>query len=639
MRTEIKRNDNKIIITEIITFLLLFIFQIALNIFEVVPRSLPDEIGAMAAAVKLSGNDWSYVLAQSGKYYGFGTAVFMFPVFMLFKNPLVIYQIILGWGAFLRTVPVLFCFDIAKRIKIQNRLTVILISVISVIGTPTRSTNIDNEPMLILLAWAIFYLLILLQDAGKKRRTVYSGVLGLVLAYSLTVHTRAYLLILGTAIAVILYLIIYRKSLINYLSFVPVCGFGSAIAFILQNIVKQKVYTCAEYTEVVLDNTLSSASGGIAQTLSDTLFTGEGIRAFITVICSNLWIIFVFYAGIIVITVARIISWVIKRIIPKAFINPDNESDKGSTDVLMISAMFAITVFLVSLAALGIVWLGSAIEVWDYRKEMARGFFYLRYVGNTFGPVLFTGCIYLYFSKIKGRYFAIPVVSLILIVKYMISSVISVAISNGHLHGDWFGYFSPLAFSDSRWNGNNQNILYYVIATAVSVALFGLIFSLNRKGKKNFALTVLAVLLVYEYAFSAITWDGSFSHSKNYYGIVNETVRLVNNTSFFEDTERVYYIDDVYGRQFVVQFVLFDKQLISDAPSKINDDTVILISDLNNLNKYRSVLPDQLYCIKLDEDEYVLTANPGRKEKLISYGYTETDLFDDSEKTDNGGEM
>ena len=66
IKHEKKFNDNyKWYIAEIGTFIAVLIFQIILNVNEIVPRSLPDEIGALSVAAKLCGYDWSYVLSQA----------------------------------------------------------------------------------------------------------------------------------------------------------------------------------------------------------------------------------------------------------------------------------------------------------------------------------------------------------------------------------------------------------------------------------------------------------------------------------------------------------------------------------------------------------------------------------------------
>ena len=56
IKHEKKFNDNyKWYIAEIGTFIAVLIFQIILNVNEIVPRSLPDEIGALSVAAKLCG--------------------------------------------------------------------------------------------------------------------------------------------------------------------------------------------------------------------------------------------------------------------------------------------------------------------------------------------------------------------------------------------------------------------------------------------------------------------------------------------------------------------------------------------------------------------------------------------------------
>jgi hypothetical protein len=600
------------------TFLLILFFQIILNSNEIVPRSLPDEIGAMATAAKIAGHDWSYVLSQANMYYGFGTTLLMFPVFVFIKNPLIIYQILLGWGALIRTLPIIICFKILDRVNIKNNFISLLISIIAIIGAPTRATNIDNEPMLILGGWCLFYLLIILQDNMSWRcRCKYSIVLAITLTFSLTVHTRAYIYILAIVMVVVFYQVVYRKSLINYWAFGTLLIAGMLITSLCKNWVQKNIYTSEIYAGGALKNTWASTSGTVINTVNNILFTEEGVRSFFVLIMSNLWIVFVYYAGIVIIISVIVISSFIKNYI---LMKKDNRNI-SDLNFMIFPTFFAIIVFGVSLGGLAITWINAPIAVWNDNKEITRGFFYLRYIGNTFGPILFTGCIYLYKRELNRKYIIGTIIVASMIEKYILCSVILVANSNGKTRGDWFGYFAPLSGTNLKWSEARQNAFYYCVATFIAIIILAIVYALNRCKKMNIGIGILAILLLYEYGYSVINWDGPFSHSNNYYGVINEIHEVHLNTDFFDDVDIVYYVDDVWGRQFVVQFELFDKQIISDLPTENKKNMIVLLSDIDNLNKYGFTEWNDYYCVKLDDNEYIITNNYEKKEKLCSMGY------------------
>ncbi len=609
-------------IYQIITFVAVLLFQIVLNINEIVPRSLPDEIGAMAVAARMAGCDWSYVLSQANMYYGFGTVIFMFPVFVFIKNPFVIYQVLLGWGALIRTLPLIICFKIIDRTNIKNSFTVSLISVIAIMGAPTRATNIDNEPMLILLGWCLFYLLIVLQDnLNQRQRCNYSLLLATILAFSLTVHTRAYIYILAVIIVVISYHIIYKKTLINYWAFGTLIITGMLIVSLCKRWVQENVYTSEVYVGGVLKNTWQSTSGTVVDIIKNTLFTGEGMHSFLVLLMSNFWITFVYYAGIVVITSVIVLI---------AFVECFFKKEKRNTsdlNFMILPTIFAVIVFCVSLGGLAVTWINDPIAVWNNNREMTRGFFYLRYIGNTFGPILFTGCIYLYKRELNVKYLIGIILVASLIEKYVLYSVVLVANSNGKMSGDWFGYFAPLSGTHLKWSEAGQDVFYYCVATFVAILILGIVYAMNKYKRINIGFCILAILLLYEYGYSVVNWDAPFSHSDNYYGAVNKVHELKQNTDFFDDIDDIYYVDDVWGRQFVVQFTLFDKRVISDMPKENIENMIVLLSDIQNVDKYGLEKWDGCYCVKLEDNEYIITNNHSKKEKLCSMGYLEIDCF------------
>ena len=164
-----KKRKNYIIACTF-TFLICFIIQVALNGFSIICRSLPDELGAMYLASFLAGNRWQYVMTHPANYYGSFLTPFLYPFFILIKDPIILYQCLLGVGAFLRTIPVVLCFYmLVNYYHIKNTKLVVLISAASCFFTATRATNIDNEPGLILCCWLIVFLIISLQMSPKKR--------------------------------------------------------------------------------------------------------------------------------------------------------------------------------------------------------------------------------------------------------------------------------------------------------------------------------------------------------------------------------------------------------------------------------------------------------------------------------------
>lgn len=606
----------------IITFLIVFFFQVILNRNEIVPRSLPDEVGSMATAANLAGYDWSYVLSQSNMYYGFGTTLFAFSIFRIFKDPLIIYQAFLAWGALLRTIPVFFCFDILHKCEFEDDWLASLISAIAVIGAPTRATNIDNEPMLVLLGWCIFYCFFLLQRSrGKKTKILYSIVLALILAFSITVHTRGYIYIIISLFLCAVYLIFKRKAIVRFEFFLVVLGIGIMTALWSVKCVQASVYTNAMFDNTNLSNTLSSVSSQVTNTIVDTFLSRDGIYSFLVIITSNLWISFVFSCGIVIYSIFKTL------LSSGSLFHKTNEANGNADDCLLIPSLFAVGVFIASLMGLGITWIWGPLNVWRNNMELDRGFFYLRYYGNTFGPIIFMGCYYLLKKKEDKKTIVFLSLSTIVAAKVVISSVISFTTLNGKMNGDWFGYFAPFSLVNNRWGESKQDTFYFMSATIISVLLFVLILSLSRmKSKKIFDISFMAVLLLaisFEYAFSVINWDKPYSHSDKYYESVDEIYNISKKTDIFSDVTSVYYLNDTWGKQFIVQLVLYDKMLISDEIDSVKDNLVIISSTKDKLDDMYRKYGDEFHYFELDDNEFIITNETDKRNKISSLGYAE----------------
>ena len=103
-----KKLSNESRVMALLAFTMVFVFQIILNLNIPTMRSIPDEIGSMAYAAKITGHNWNYVLTHPSLYYGSGTFLLQLPFFVLVKNPLILYQCLLGVAAFLHAVPAYF---------------------------------------------------------------------------------------------------------------------------------------------------------------------------------------------------------------------------------------------------------------------------------------------------------------------------------------------------------------------------------------------------------------------------------------------------------------------------------------------------------------------------------------------------
>ncbi|MDD3220919.1 MAG: hypothetical protein PHG07_00855 [Lachnospiraceae bacterium] len=624
--------DKKNIVTAISTFFLCLFIQLFLNQFVIICRSLPDEMGAMYLASALAGNDWMYVMTHPAYYYGSLTFPLLYPFFMLVKNPLILYQCLLGVGTVLRTIPILICFYIMiKYFHVKNLGIVSLVSIVSCFIAPTRATNIDNEPVLILCCWIIVLLLVLLQEDSKRKSRpsrIKSCLLPLILAMSFLAHTRALLYTAAVILVLIIFHFLTKQKLVDYKYF-----FGSLIVFGIgsQQVVKFLtvfLYPLNDATAAV-NNTTGSLQVQIAEGIGN-LFGKFGIRSFLDLLTGNLVVIFVFSSGIIIYFTwhyfFKLFGALKQRICKKMASDVDDSLFPLSFCILGGGA---------AILGLCVTWLGGAVSHHVTGSELTRGYFYLRYYFNFLGPVIMLSVGHWFgqretavIQKYRKKAFWATVLMMTICTLYAVKSFLITAVSNNpNKASDWFYYFAPLSSSFTSWPNAKQNLSYFLIAIIVSFIIFIIISVVVRKEKYTVAIAVLALVLLYQYTYMVMFWDRPFSYSENYYGAVNSIYDLKeNNPELFEDVDKIYYLNPSYGPQYPVQFVLGDIPVITDYP--VEGENVIMVSSSADVLSIADQNRGIYKCVALDNNEFLFVKGAELQKKFIQKGVELTEIWD-----------
>ena len=91
-----------------------FLILRKITMFEI----FPDETNTLAILAKLTGNFWDLDKA----YYGWGGVIFYYPLFLLIKNPVLLYKSILLVNAILLSfIPCISYKILGKFFSIENR--------------------------------------------------------------------------------------------------------------------------------------------------------------------------------------------------------------------------------------------------------------------------------------------------------------------------------------------------------------------------------------------------------------------------------------------------------------------------------------------------------------------------------------
>ncbi len=613
---------NQSTLIGLFSFISIFVFQIILNTNIPCMRSLPDEIGAVALGAKFAGLDWSYVLVHPAYYYGSASFPFAYLVFKLIHDPMIQYQFLLAVAALVRSVSAFVAVKISMDFYQVSACNAFIYGVICTLITPTRACNIDNEPFLICICWVMLYFfMILCKEENTLKKKWYSFWLAFFLVYAQFAHTRAFLFIVLLLFILVLYYATTNKKVVDVPVFI--ISFGAcywickrAISWCTLNI-----FTDQSNTTEIIPNTVNSLIYNTIENIK-IVFSIEGINGFLDLLFSNLWISGVFGFGIIIyslfVVYKKFFSIVKSKMLHRKILAEDD---------LFYPALFCAAGILATVAALSITWLSTAIAVHIEGIAPSRAHFYLRYYGCYFGILALYFLIHHYdegFYIIK--YIFITIIVIKLSASYCIFSFINPAQLSGHKNIDWFGYFAPFSFSGSSWSDPHHDIGYFFRATVLSIILFLLCYIKKRK-HKLFLIMPLLLAFLYQYIYSTIYWDKEFASGKNYYLSANSIYELKKEfPDCFEGISVMYYMNEKYGAQYIVQFLVSNIKVISAAPgSDIKEALVlsarILTEDDINLQDYKIIM--------LDDNEILYIKGEKLQEIFESAGLKieETELY------------
>lgn len=586
-----------------VCFFVVVIMFAFFNLNVPVMRSLPDELGSMAFAAFLNGEDWSSVLSNPSMFYGSGQFFLLYPIFLIAKNPIIKYQLLLAVGSILKSIPIFIAGKIVRYYKHDISIPYYILIIIStVLFSPIRATNIDNEPMLTLLVWIIVLLIIRLQRNINKE--IDSIVLGIVCGYGYFCHTRGLLYVIAILSVILIFRILTNKELVYLNRFIISVFITLVLAYGVNAYIKAILYTNAS-TEITT-NTVGSLATSVLGNFRK-IFTFVGFQSFLDLLCSNIWVIYIFGLGIISFS-TFIILYKLLAISKKRISGEAAESES-----YVFPGLFCVIGLIASIVGLCIWALNEGIQLHTDNGSLTRFHFYLRYYANYFGPmilVFYTCCLQKTKEKSLCRLSCITAVILnigCILYSFFGPATISIVQNERFVRSDWFYYFAPFSFNFQFWPNAIQGRKYYVISTIVVTALVAIIWYLAKKRKTIYLLFLLNTVFIWEYGYGVIQFDKPFSTSRDYYESVNGfTDYVIENKNAIHD-KRILYINETFGPQYLVQFASGNTPVDwmnhypnEDQCKEIKSEIVLSNQPIDGLDKMKSVER-----IDLDDNEYL----------------------------------
>lgn len=428
-------------------------------------RHLPissDETYTMAGAAYFAGYDWSAYMHMK-KFYNFGYTIWLSPVYRIFSNPVTIYRVMLFANIIVHAVIVVLAYRILRKNLKCSKCFSIAVSFVCTCNALILFFRgyLYNEIPLMLIMWLTALLLLELSEAAGKQRIALSAVLGLVAAYAYLVHSRCLIIYAAMLLLLLLYLLVYRKWLIQPASFAVVFAVGLYCGSRLVEFVQVHLYQ--KGAGVVMKNSVEHVATGTWRYRA--LLSLDGIKDLLCRFLNQAGAMAVETGGILILATAAVIYFMIKNF---------KKLRKGEADRKIFILLFYSAFALWGMAA--------ATALTGASNGKVRFLAYTRYCAPFIGVFLLIGMVLLKgyrktdFSKLALWTIVLTVVAGGILFLYMYPQVADKSIKEGVTS---FFFFIPFAR-----NPLNPRFSKWALGIAVSLmAAFvaGFLFLYRRR--------------------------------------------------------------------------------------------------------------------------------------------------------------
>lgn len=559
--------------------LCLFFAMILIHGSLIFVRKLPfiaDEVYSLSGAAFFAGYDWSNYMSLH-KFYNFGYTMLLSPLYKIFNDPVTIYRGMLFGNALVFTALFFVVYYIARKHLQMKKMTSIAMALVCSHNSILLFFKgfVYNELPLAMITWLCVCLLLELSDSTGKKRVLLSILLGIVSAYAYLIHSRCVIIYGALAVLILLFLVAYKKWLVQPIAFGAAFGISILWESQLVQYVRANLYRAG--SDVVMKNSVTGvvtntgrfaslkASGGIFKVIKQffslsgtlTVETG-GLLTLVTVI-------FLCYL------------WKNSKKIFKG-------EEKRSIFILLVFA---------TVSFWGMI---ACIAVTGATNGYPRFLVYSRYFSPFIGPFLLLGLYLLKnYKEIRFKWMVLWSAVLFAIVAY-IYVFFSFPILDGVNMKDNGSLY--LFFPFARY-GSQSTFSKNVFAIALSLLfLFTAILLFLYRKKQFIALSTVALLFS-----GALVWRVEQRQctpaASRRYEASNATYELLKQHTDFADKDIYCIGSEVYRKAVLVACYDKDIQYSSDNLEPDND-TILISGKVEGIEKYQPP-----YIFQMDNNEWI----------------------------------
>lgn len=583
--------------------LFLFLGMVLAQGWMVFNRKLPfiaDEVYSLSGASFFAGYDWSSYMSLH-KFYNFGYTMLLAPIYKVFSDPITIYRAMLFVNVIVHAVIVLIAYYIAYNKLHCNKVTSIAIAIVSACNSLVLFFGgfLYNELPLAVLTWLVLWLLLEIPEKMGKKRILLSALLGAVAAYGYIVHSRCLILYGTLALLIVIFLLVYKKWVVQPISFGIVFGVCFYFEKQLLQYVQKNLYL--KGIEVVMPNSVEHMVTGT--TRYEALRSLAGIKRLILQFFSLAGAMTVKTGGLI-----TVVSVVCLYFIWKNF----KKIRKGEIN----KKLFILSIF-------------SFISLWGMVLCIAlvgagngkpRFLVYSRYFSPFIGTFLLLGLYLLKtHNELKFKWIAIwsGVLNIIVVLVYVFYSFPILNKNSMKSNGSLY-LFLPFARYEKQ-TVFSKNV--FVIALSLLFVFTVILLFLYRRQQ----LTAFCVVTI---IFSiALLWRTEEIQCKpaanRRYNACDATYALLESDTLFIDKNVYCAGTEIYRKGVLI--AAYDKDIIYNLQNIQADEDTVLLS--NKVDVFEEYQPS--YVFQLDSNEWMgiwdEELKPILEERYQPYSGTEGD--------------
>lgn len=590
METDYNYDNNKYNIYMI--WIIYFAINLVIATQTKIMTIIPDELNPVGIAAKLAGYDWSTAIVNYKNYYGYGQSIFYTPLLYFIDDGIILYKsmIILN-SFFLSFIPVIAYYITKIFFDIKDKKSLFLITMASSLqpGYLILSKYAWNETFVPLLFWLVllFFCRCYLNSENSKKNVLDSVGLASSLIYGYAVHGRFLAILVATIMIIVIYRIVFKKSMINNIAFV----FTLIIAYFIDKVLKkyflENVWLVNDASE--LRNTFSETMHRLLETI-DIHTIISCLRA------ANGYLFYLLIAslGLVILGVFLLI-----RLIKKAKTGEDKDMHMiffgGFAYLSMLGAMCVAILFFSS----------NFVHTNDF-------YVYGRYTEYTVGSILLFVFVYLTKYGINKKDLVYTLVLMVL------SCIVTTIIERTSINGGSITNLNTFTLYSYQIVLSISNVYKFMMATVTCVAITAILYVLIVKKCNTYALGF--IILVFIVSYLRVGYFMNIRFSNGVFDNVEMTYNFFDskNLEINKEYKKVYLYDDfpVYYQLLLKDYALYPS---ANEKTEILENTFITSKKGFKL----SCDYDKLYLLDIEKP------NDRNYESILVYGNELHDLLVD----------